>query len=108
MLAEQVKQDCLLDAPTAEKLIYDGVVGGTDIGQTGNPSKVSNRTEIGLPAIDQSAHLQQSCIQDIHFTMSGGQVTIPVSRVCPWFAILGNIAVAFALVSAFLIIGRGN
>lgn len=48
-----------------------------------------------------------SCIADRVVTVGGTSVTVQMSRVCTYLPMLGNVLVAFALLAAFLIVGKG-
>lgn len=46
-----------------------------------------------------------SCVQDLQFSFMGEPVTIPLSSLCPYLAMLGNILVAVGMVMAIRIVG---
>lgn len=46
-----------------------------------------------------------SCVQDLQFQFMGEPVTIPLSSLCPYLAMLGNILVAVGMVMAIRIVG---
>jgi hypothetical protein len=47
------------------------------------------------------------CIQDLNIVVVGKAVTLPMSKICPILAVIGNIMVGVALLLAVRIVGRG-
>lgn len=47
------------------------------------------------------------CIQDLSVVVAGHSLSLPMSKICPSLAIIGNIMVAVSLLLAIRIVGRG-
>ena len=47
------------------------------------------------------------CIRDLSVVVAGHSITLPMSKICPSLAIIGNIMVAVSLLLAIRIVGRG-
>jgi len=75
-----------------------GITGpvGTALGTPGNPYEVDVGEMLSMPANPYSA----ACLSDIVYTTSFGVITIPLAAACPAFVLMGQMAVAFTLLSA--------
>lgn len=69
-------------------------VGAIDLGG-GSGSLIKTDSLIG----------EGSCVQDLQFQFMGEPVTIPLSSLCPYLVMLGNILVAVGMVMAIRIVG---
>lgn len=103
---EQHRRACLLfDDKSPESELY-----AKEKGKEGEQTKdlPGNRTEDMSNVINQSdAFGGGSCIQDISVVVMGQSMSLPVSKICPSLAYIGNILVAVALLLAIRIVGRG-
>ena len=115
MALEQYKRNCDFfekkpDA-TEESSAYDsmkakGKQGGDQTGDLPGDSK--RDYSIGPNSFDYtSAIAAQQCFTDRSFSMWGHSYAIPLSIVCPWLAVLGNILVVVASLLAARIVVRG-
>lgn len=95
----------LFETPSDESNLY-----GNEKGKTGNQTE-------GLPGnelLNMSGRIDTTdslgggtCIQDLALTVANSSVTIPMSRVCPYLGMLGNILVAIAMLLAMRILFKG-
>lgn len=47
------------------------------------------------------------CISDLSISVLGQSISLPISVICPYLAMLGNVLVAVSLLLAVRIVGRG-
>jgi len=103
---EQHTRACkLFDTPSPESQLYDA-----------NKNKTGNQTG-GLPGNETISIASRintgdsltgaSCIGDINTVVWGAQITLPVSGLCPYLEMLGNVLVAVSMLVAAKIIFRG-
>lgn len=103
---EQHRRSCrLFDDKSPESELYD-----KEKGKQGAQTKdlPGNREESMANRINMADALGGGqCIQDLNITVIGQSVSLPMSKICPSLAVIGNIMVAVALLLAVRIIGRG-
>jgi len=106
MAREQHVRNCaLFETKSPESELYES-----------NKGKQGNQTE-DLPGnelfnmsgrIDTSNALGGgSCITDLTIEVASSSITIPMSRVCPYLGMLGNVLVAVAMLLAMRILFKG-
>lgn len=93
----------------AQKAAYDNAVSNGATGGSDNPVLDANREKIDVSGAfaDVSETFAASCIPDLTFTVRGVSRTIPMTNVCYWLGIIGNVGVMVSLVGALYLIGRG-
>lgn len=103
---EQYARNCkLFDDTSAESDLYNANKGKTG-NQTGDLP--GNETISLSGRIDTSDPLGGGgCIGDLNVTVWGQAVTLPLSNVCQYLAMLGNILVAVSMLMAARIVTRG-
>jgi hypothetical protein len=103
---EQHRRACkLFEDKSAESELYD-----KEKGKTGEQTKdlPGNKEESMANRISMAdAFGSGQCVQDLSVVVAGHSVTLPMSKICPSLAIIGNIMVAVSLLLAVRIIGRG-
>lgn len=105
---EQHLRNCrLFDDPSDESRLYDA-----------EKAKDPNRkVTSGLPGnenVDMTGRIDMSdaiggggCISDLSISVLGQSISLPISVICPYLAMLGNVLVAVSLLLAVRIVGRG-
>jgi len=101
---EQHKRNCnMFDEKNDESNLYE-----QEKNKEGNQTKdLENNKEIDINGkIDTSNVLGGgSCINDLSISVMGRFVTLPISRICPYLTILGNILISISMLVALRIIG---
>lgn len=103
---EQHIRNCkLFEDKSPESQLYDEAKGKTGDQTKDNPLNAS----INIAGrIDSSDALGGgSCIGDLNITVWGTAVTLPLTNLCPFLAMLGNLLVAVSMLVALRIITRG-
>lgn len=90
-----------MDAST--RALVDGVLAGTWV----QDPKDSPRTE-NLGSFDQTNPLNAACPGDIAINIATVSVVIPLASFCPQLQMMGNLLVAFTLLSATVFVFRGT
>ncbi|MEF9964590.1 MAG: virulence factor TspB C-terminal domain-related protein [Comamonas sp.] len=106
MAREQHIRNCqLFETATQESQLYDSI---KDLkgDQTGNLDGAQT-IDIGSLINTSDALGGGSCISDINVTVMKSTISLPMSRVCPYMGMLGNILVAVSMLLAARIITRG-
>lgn len=93
----------MLEMDTATRALVDKVLAGT---WEKNP-KDEPRTE-NLGSFDQSNPLSGACPGDIAISIATVSVVIPLGSFCPQLQMMGNLLVAFTLLSATVFVFRGT
>ncbi|MGE3348522.1 MAG: hypothetical protein AB7I35_14015 [Ramlibacter sp.] len=99
------KSNCALEVtdPSQEKQAYEAAKeAGTTTGIQSSTVTFSSESFDQTDALSTSA----GCVVDFPVTIMGTTVSIPVSRVCPYLVMLGNLLLAISFLSAAAIIGR--
>lgn len=103
---EQHRRACkLFDDKSAESDLYD-----KEKGKQGEQTKdlPGNKEESMANRISTAdAFGSGQCIQDLSVVVAGHSISLPMSKICPSLAIIGNIMVAVSLLLAIRIVGRG-
>jgi hypothetical protein len=103
---EQHLRNCkLFDDPSDESGLYNANK-GREGNQTGD---LPGNQSIDLTGrIDTSDAIGGgSCIGDLSISVMGQSISLPISGICPYLSILGNVLVAVSLLLAVRIVGRG-
>lgn len=115
MALEQYKRNCQFfekkpDA-TDETRAYDDMLAKGKQGgdQTGDlPAGSKREVTIGASDFDYSSAIaSQQCFTDRSVQIWGRSIAIPLSIVCPWLEILGNVLVVVGSLLAARIVVRG-
>ena len=106
MAREQHIRNCqLFETQTDESLLYDSVknLKGDQTGKLEGNETVN----IGSLINTSDALGGGSCITDLNITVWGSAISLPISQICPYLAMLGNVLVAVSMLLAARIITRG-
>ncbi|WP_382155135.1 hypothetical protein [Hydrogenophaga sp. ANAO-22] len=93
----------VFEMDTGTRALVDSVLAGT---WEQNP-KDAPRTE-NLGSFDQTNPLNAACPGDIAVQIASVSVVIPLARFCPQLQMMGNLLVAFTLLSATVFVFRGT
>jgi hypothetical protein len=106
MAQEQHKRNCqLIELPTEESKLYDSI---KDLkGDQTDKLEGAETIDIGSLINTSDALGGGSCIGDLNVVVMGQNVSLPMSRVCPYLGMLGNILIAVSMLLAARIITRG-
>lgn len=103
---EQHKRNCELWTPTALSDLGDQVASGADPEASQHPALVSNRQVFNLGnSINTSKQYAGSCPADRSITVMGQMIAIPLSSLCPYLEMFGNVMIALALLGAARTVG---
>ncbi len=105
---EQHTRACqIFDDETAEGQLYAAEKGkeGAQRGEGIDMGAVDLGGGVGSLIQTDSLIGSGSCVQDLQFTFMDQPVNIPLSSLCPYLAMLGNILVAVGMVMAIRIVG---
>jgi hypothetical protein len=105
---EQHLRNCrLFDDPSDESRLYD-----TEKAKDPNRKVTSDLP--GNDTVDMTGRIDMSdalggggCISDLSISVLGQSISLPLSVICPYLAMLGNVLVAVSLLLAVRIVGRG-
>lgn len=105
---EQHLRNCkLFDDQSDESLLYD-----TEKAKDPNRKVTSDLP--GNETVDMTGRIDMSdalggggCISDLSISVLGQSISLPISVICPYLAMLGNVLVAVSLLLAVRIVGRG-
>jgi len=91
------RRNCqLFETATSLSSLGSAVAAGADPAAGTLPSKDAPST-VNVGLFNQTALFTGSCVQDIQITVFHNVVTIPLSSICPYLAMFGNVLVAVAL-----------
>lgn len=85
--------------------VYDAAT--SDAGKASDSASLSTATTDLSTGISTTRHLSSACVSDYPITVMGRTTTLPISNICPYINILGNIMVVLSMYAAYLIVGRG-
>lgn len=103
---EQHKRNCELWTPTALSDLGDQVATGADPEASQHPALASNRQVFNLGnSINTSKQYAGSCPADRSITVMGQTIAIPLSSLCPYLEMFGNVMIALALLGAARTVG---
>lgn len=95
----------LFDNKSAESDLYDKEKGKEGEQTKDLPGTRSESLANRISTVDALGGGQ--CIQDLNVVVAGQSISLPMSVICPYLQILGNVFVGIALLLAIRIVGRG-
>ena len=102
---EHIRNCQIFDTPNEGSKLFDSEKGKTG-SQTGNLP--GNDTVNIQGQLDTSDALGGgSCVSDLNVDVMGQNLSLPLSRMCPYLDMLGNVLIAVAMVLAIRIVFRG-
>jgi len=103
---EQHRRACkLFDEKSTESELYNKEKGKEGAQTEDLPGNRTESLQGRISTVDALGAGQ--CISDLTVVVVGKSVTLPMSRICPTLAIIGNIMVAISFLAAIRIVGRG-
>lgn len=104
---EQHRRNCtLFDTTTALSDLGNQLASGADPEAVQHPALASNRQVFDLSSsINTSKQYAGSCPADRTITVMGQSIAIPLSTLCSYFEMFGNVMIALALLGAARTVG---
>lgn len=104
---EQHRRNCtLFDTTTALSDLGNQLASGADPEASQHPALASNRQVFDLStSINTSKQYAGSCPADRSITVMRQAIAIPLSTLCPYFEMFGNVMIALALLGAARTVG---
>lgn len=107
MALEQHRRNCeLFENATPMSDLGKQIANGNDPQAGQNPASANNRSIIDLgTSLDMSKRWSGGCPTDRQITVMGQTMAIPLSSLCPYLEMFGNIIIALAMLGAARTVG---
>lgn len=100
------KRNCELYTPTALSDLGNQLASGTDPNASSHPAAAANRQVFDLSSsINTSKRYAGSCPADRSITVMGQAIAIPLSTLCPYLVMFGNVMIVLAMLGAARTVG---
>lgn len=91
------KSACVMDVSSTDPLLIAGNSAMATKFSNGDPTDAGS---VDVGSFDMSDRYTGSCPPDLVFTVWGKAIPLPISRACPYFTLMGNVAVVVSLLVA--------